>query len=423
MKHRIFLYLTILSALAFATQLGRGADLSQATVRQKVNLVTRAPHPNAAFQPISEGAVVRDDNVVRTGAESRAELQFTDLTLARLGANAIFSFDAGTRVLEVERGAVLFSKPANSGRIEIRSAAVSAAITGSTGFISNTVGAAPRKRTTQAKVEEATTVLGMLEGKLKGTSSWRDARGREHTFPFSLGPGEMLVGQTGQPPAVVQFDIPRFLKTSPLVKGFKGKLNNQAELAKAVANYEADQRRGFIDSVRPAGANVAWLNYAPNHNSFDASVDQLSQSRSPLSSGGNDGFIDIGSEGIIRGQLVWTSDADLDLHLILPDQQEVFYANPSVTFNNGRATAVLDHDNLGGIIDEAPDRRVENIAVNGVPSNGSYTFFAHSFFSDNGSDTFTLTVRGSDGRTQQISGSLTNGQTSNSVVVNVPPGG
>jgi len=35
------------------------------------------------------------------------------------------------------RGAVLFSKPTNSGAIELRSGAITAAITGSTGFISN----------------------------------------------------------------------------------------------------------------------------------------------------------------------------------------------------------------------------------------------------------------------------------------------
>ena len=423
MNRRIFPVLSFLCAIIAAALPAQAADLSQATVRQKFNVVTLAPHLNAAAHPVSEGAVVRDDNVVRTGNESRAELQFTDLTLARMGANAIFSFDVQARSLECKRGALLFSKPAKSGRVEIRSGGVSAAITGSTGFVSTSV-RGPQRKGTPGRVEEPTTILGMLEGKIKGASQWQDGRGRLRTFHFSLGAGEMLVAQPGQAPAVVQFDLPRFLKTSPLIHGFKGDLLNQADLQKAVARYQADERRGFIATSNLAGqpANLAWVAYGPNHNSFDASVDQLGRSATSPTGGGDD-FVDIGSEGIIRGQLVWASDADLDLHLILPDQQEVFYANPTVTFNNGRATAMLDHDNLGGIIDEAPDLRVENIAVNGVPSNGSYTFFAHSFFSDNGSDNFTLTVRGTDGRTQQIGGSLTNGQNSNSVVVQVPPGG
>jgi hypothetical protein len=422
MKQKLVFPAVLVWTLAAAFQSVTGADLSQATVRQKFNVVTLAPHPNSPSHPVAEGAVVRDDNIVRTGTESRAELQFTDLTLARLGANAIFSFDAQGRSIECDRGALLFSKPAKSGKVEIRAAGISAAITGSTGFVSITPKVSS-KRGTMARVEEATTVLGMLEGKIKGSSAWRDAGGQAHSFQFALGPGDMLVAQPGQPPSVVQFDLPRFLKTSPLIKGFKGSLLNQADLDKAVAQYQADERRGFIDAVHVATSqprNLAWVNYGVNHNSFDASVQELGRS---TGTGGGGDFVNVGGDGIIRGQLVWMSDADLDLHLILPDQQEVFYANPNVTFNGGRANAMLDHDNLGGVIDERPDLRVENIAVNGVPSNGNYTFFAHSFFTDNGSDNFTLTVRGTNGRTQTISGSLPNGQNSSSVIVQVPPGG
>jgi hypothetical protein len=409
-------------ALLGAFTAAPAADLSQATVRQKFNVVTLAPNINAPSRAVAQGAVIRDENVVRTGTESRAELEFTDLTLARIGANAIFSFDAQARSLECERGAVLFSKPAKSGRIEIRSGAVTAAITGSTGFISTSARGAGKKGA-PVKAEEATTVLGMLEGKVKGASTWRDGRGRTRTFQFSLGAGEMLVAQPGRPPAVVQFDLPRFVKTSPLIKGFKGGLLNQGDLQKAVADYQADERRGFIEtSNAPSNqpSNLAWLAYnSPNHNSFDASVAQLGSGMNP--SGGGD-FVDVGGNGIVRGQLVWTSTADLDLHLFLPDNQEVFYANPNVTFNGGRANAVLDHDNRGETIDLPPNLRVENIAVNGTLSSGNYTFFANSFATSNGSDSFTLTVSG-HGHTQTITGTLADGQNSNHVIVQIPPGG
>jgi hypothetical protein len=264
----------------------------------------------------------------------------------------------------------------------------------------------------------------MLEGKLKGASTWQDGRGRAHSFHFSLGAGEMLVAQPGRPPAVVQFDLPKFLRTSPLINGFKGNLLNKTDLQKAVANYQSDERRGFIAATTvPANraANLAWIAYGPNHNSFDASVDQLgSRTSSSTGTGGGD-FVPVGGEGVLRGQLVWTSTADLDLHLILPDEQEVFFANPNVTFNNGRASAVLDHDNLGETIDAPPNLRVENIAVNGTLSPGTYTFFGHSFSTPNGSDTFTLTVHG-NGQTQTISGTLVDGQNSSNVVVQIPPG-
>jgi hypothetical protein len=39
---------------------------------------------------------------VRTGVDSRSELKFTDQTLARLGANTLFSFAEGTRDLNLQ---------------------------------------------------------------------------------------------------------------------------------------------------------------------------------------------------------------------------------------------------------------------------------------------------------------------------------
>ena len=59
------------------------------------------------------------------------------------------------------------------------------------------------------------------------------------------------------------------------------------------------------------------------------------------------GFLPVGSTGIIRAQLIWNTSADLDLYLTLPNGQVVSFGNVAVTFNNGRALARLDHDNLG----------------------------------------------------------------------------
>ncbi len=75
---------------------------------------------------------VRNGTAVRTGEESRTELTFSDQTLARLGANTIFTFDQGTRNLELSGGAMLLRVPKNAGGAQIHTAAVSAAITGTT---------------------------------------------------------------------------------------------------------------------------------------------------------------------------------------------------------------------------------------------------------------------------------------------------
>lgn len=402
------------------------ADLSQAVVRQKVNVVTVAPNLTSEPRPASQGSIVHNENVVRTGTESRAELEFTDLTLARLGANSIFSFDAQARAMNFTRGAVLFSKPTSSGAIDLRAGAITAAITGSTGFISNVpiggIKAGPRH---QPLEKGTTTLVGMLEGKLIGGAHWRDRAGREQTTNFRLGPGEMLVAQPGRAPVLVHFDIPRFLRTCPLITGFAGPLPNGAELAKAVADYRTDERRGFIEPtnvlVSSQPVRLAWTGYnSPSRGSFDASVEQLGNQRS--TSSGNGGFVNVGGTGIIRGQLVWDTSADLDLHLNLPDQQQVFFANRSVTFNGGKATATLDHDNLGGTIDAPPNHRVENIAINGVPAPGSYSFFVNSFSTPNASDPFSLRVS-FNGHVQVLTGNLGADQTSTPIIVQVPPGG
>jgi hypothetical protein len=401
-----------------------GADLSQAVVRQKVNVVSVAPNLTSEPRPAAQGAIIHDENVVRTGNESRAELEFSDLTLARLGSNSIFSFDAKSRTLSFTQGAVLFSKPPNSGPIELRSGAITAAITGSTGFISNVpIGGIKKTAHPSPNTRGSTTMVGMLEGKIIGGARWIDSAGREQTTRFRLGPGEMLIAQPNSRPVTVQFDIPRFLKTSPLVKGFSHPLPNAAQLDRAVAEYQSDERRGFIDKtnvmVSSQPVQVAWVGYNSS-NYIDASVAQLRANNN----GNNGGFLNIGSTGIIRGQLVWDTSADLDLHLTLPDQQQVFFANPSVTFNNGRATARLDHDNTGGTtpVDVPPTTRVENIAINGVPSAGTYIFFVNSFATLNASDPFTLRVF-YNGTTQVLSGTLQSNQTSAPVTVQVRPGG
>jgi hypothetical protein len=239
----------------------------------------------------------------------------------------------------------------------------------------------------------------------------------------------MLIAQPGRRPVIVQFDIPRFLQTSPLITGFSRPLPNTAELNRAVALYQEDARRGFVQAtnVNVVSSRVAWTGYtSPTRGAFDASVDALSSRSSSSNSpgGGDEGFVPVGSSGLIRGQLVWDTSADLDLHLKLPDGQEVFYANPSVPFNNGRGMAKLDHDNLGNVIDAPPTRRVENIAINGTLSNGVYTFFVNLFSSNgNPSNAFTLKVL-YNGQVQRLSGVLSpNSPNSASVVVQVPSGG
>jgi len=74
------------------------AQLKEARVSQVIKDVKLLP-AQAAPRPAVIRDEVRNGTAVRTGVESRAELTFTDQTLARLGANTIFSFNEGTRNL------------------------------------------------------------------------------------------------------------------------------------------------------------------------------------------------------------------------------------------------------------------------------------------------------------------------------------
>ena len=81
---------------------------------------------------------VAEDTGVRTGGDSRSELTFADLTITRLGANTIFSFNKAGRTVNLDSGSVLLRVPKNSGGGTIRNNVVTVAITGTTVILETT---------------------------------------------------------------------------------------------------------------------------------------------------------------------------------------------------------------------------------------------------------------------------------------------
>ena len=127
----------ILGAILAAFACANGAELKEARVTQIVRDVKLLPNAAPARLAVVNDPV-RDGTAVRTGVESRTELMFSDATLARLGANTIFSFREGTRSLELSGGAMLLRVPKDAGGAQINTAAVTAAITGTTVIIVTT---------------------------------------------------------------------------------------------------------------------------------------------------------------------------------------------------------------------------------------------------------------------------------------------
>jgi len=82
--------------------------------------------------PAQLNELLKAPNRVRTGAESRAELTAPDKTITRVGANTVFSFESAGRVLNLEKGSLLFHSPKGAGGGTIKSGGASAAVLGTT---------------------------------------------------------------------------------------------------------------------------------------------------------------------------------------------------------------------------------------------------------------------------------------------------
>ena len=111
----------------------RAESFEQAEVIKAINRVSLLPQSTRAVR----GDVVRGNTGLKTGNDSRAELQFPDLTITRVGSNSLFRFVAGTREIILNSGTMLFSAPPGAGGGKVRAGSITAAVTGSDFMISN----------------------------------------------------------------------------------------------------------------------------------------------------------------------------------------------------------------------------------------------------------------------------------------------
>ena len=167
-------------------------------VVRDVNLL--APH--AAARPAHLNDNVTDGSAVHTGVDSRAELTFADLTITRIGANSIFSFEDNGRKVNVENGAILLRVPRESGGARIRSSALTVGIPGTTVMFEY-------HRATYTK-------LIVLEG---SSEAWLTK------YPgnrIRVRSGQMLMVKAGATrlPEPVDIDLDRLLRSATLITAF-----------------------------------------------------------------------------------------------------------------------------------------------------------------------------------------------------------
>lgn len=191
--------------------------LDHSTIVEVVNDVERVAMPAQTATRAAVRMELRAPDRLRTGRESRAELQAEDGTITRLGANTLFAFDPHGRELRLERGSLLFHSPTGKGGGTIRTTSASATVLGTT------------------LIAAATADGGYKLLVLEGRAQVKFASGRA----LELEAGQLTfvrpgAGGAGVPGPVVPFDLARQARASKLVHGFSRPLPSQARIDRAI---------------------------------------------------------------------------------------------------------------------------------------------------------------------------------------------
>ncbi len=222
------------------------APLTEAHVTKIINQVkivdARAGDRNAQMNDRIHG-----DLALTTGIKSRSELLFQDNTLSRLGPESYFSFVPGTRDMTLQRGTLLLQVPKGHGGANIHTAAVTAAITGTTIMIEHL----PQK---------SLKVL-VLEGSL------RLSNGR-FGDSLLLTPGKMVImpPNAKRIPDPVTVDLKKIIGTSDLVNMDKGsgKKKGKALPSIALIEQEAQKQQLAKDGHRLIDTNLVIMGKGTN---------------------------------------------------------------------------------------------------------------------------------------------------------------
>jgi hypothetical protein len=214
-----------LMAVALLAGTGRAlAGATDAKVTESVRQVSYGPsQASVETYPAPDGTLVRSGSYVETGRDSRAELTFPTQSIARLGGNTIFNYNESANQVDLTAGTILFCKRKDAPEeLHIKTEALTAGITGTTGFVQ--------------VARNKLCIFGLVEGHATATVSGK-------TFPVKS--GQLLLVRPGLPPQLLNFDLPRFVRTFPLITDFKP-LPNWPYIAEAEQEYNDAVQRGFI---------------------------------------------------------------------------------------------------------------------------------------------------------------------------------
>lgn len=127
-------------ALALTAALAGAASVpfTRATVTRTLNKVAygQIAGGKGRTRPANSGDIVASGSYLLTESDSRAELQYDDGSVVRIGQNTVFSFEADTRTLDLKEGTFTFFVPRGQGGGIIKTASITAAISGTVGKVS-----------------------------------------------------------------------------------------------------------------------------------------------------------------------------------------------------------------------------------------------------------------------------------------------
>ena len=218
----------LVTAAAMAMGIAQAAPLKSAILTKKINDVKISESSKEA-RNAKEGDRLTGSSTVLTARQSRAELTFSDKTITRIGANSAFRFSSGSRDMEITQGSFLLQVPKNAGGATIRTATVTAGITGTTTMMEYNPGA------------------WMKFICLEGTANLSNAKGDRIAIP----PGSMVVMPTDAArfPRPVVINIQKLLVTSGLMdeRNF-GALDDsaRAQINQTALNQVGAKREGML---------------------------------------------------------------------------------------------------------------------------------------------------------------------------------
>src|SRR5437660_2597329 len=220
--------LVVAAGCTFLAHSSVTGPLSSAEVTKIINRVS-VIDPAKGGHPAVMREVIKDDLGLRTGARSRSELLFQDTALTRVGAETLFSFKTGTRDMTLEKGSMLLQVPKGLGGAKIHTAAVTAAITGTTIMM-------------EYRPKQYLKVL-VLEGSL------RLSRNGSFSDSLVLHPGKMVIMRPDAKtiPEPIDVDLGQIVRTSTLVNFPAGKtLPSMPLIQTAISDQAKEVAKGTL---------------------------------------------------------------------------------------------------------------------------------------------------------------------------------